>query len=136
VVSLNKVMLIGNVGKDPEMRFTPNGNPVTSFTLATNRMVQVPEGEPKKETEWHNIVTWGKLAEQCNQFLAKGRRVFVEGRIQTRSWENQEGQKRSKVEIVANRVMFLDRSPGTATLPAEGEDIPEGDQISPEDVPF
>lgn len=139
MVTLNKVLLIGNVGKDPEMRYTPTGNPVTSFTLATNRTYQTSDGQTKKETEWFNIVAWSKLAEQCNQLLARGKKVFVEGRIQTRSWEGQDGQKRSRVEVIANRVMLLDRAPGTAALPAEGEvpgDIPEGDQIEPEDVPF
>ncbi len=139
MVSLNKVMLIGNVGTDPEMRFTPNGNPVTSFTMATNRVFQSPEGERKQETDWFNIVAWGKLAEQCNQFLTKGRRVYVEGRMHTRSWEGQDGQKRSRTEIVASRVLFLDRQ-SLANLPATGEAAPpaEGaaEDVEPEDLSF
>ena len=79
MVSLNKVMLIGNVGSDPEMRFIPNGNPVTSFRVATNRFYTTPDGERKQETDWFSIVTWNKLAEQCNQFLTKGRLVYVKG---------------------------------------------------------
>jgi len=108
MVSLNKVMIIGNVGTEPEMRFTPNGNPVTSFRVATNRVYAPPEGERRRETEWFGVVAWNKLAEQCNQFLTKGRLVYVEGRLQTRTWESQDGQKRSRAEIVANRVILAD----------------------------
>ncbi|MFQ6111664.1 MAG: single-stranded DNA-binding protein, partial [Nitrospinota bacterium] len=119
MVGLNKVMIIGNLGTDPEMRFTPNGNPVTSFRLATSRNFTTAEGERRQETEWFDVVTWNKLAETCNQFLAKGRRAYVEGRLRTRTWEGQDGQRRSRIEIVANRVLFLDRQP-LPTLPEEG----------------
>ncbi len=134
MASLNKVMLIGNVGKDPEMRFTPNGNPVTSFTLATNRVGPSTEsGERKKETEWFSIVTWNKLAENCNQFLTKGQKVYVEGRLQTRSWDGQDGQKHYRTEVVANTVLFLDK-PVSGQLPAEA---PAGEgPVEPEDLPF
>jgi len=117
VVSLNKVMIIGNLGSEPEMRFTPNGNPVTNFRVATNRVFTTPEGERKEETEWFTVVTWGRLAEQCNQFLGKGRLVYAEGRLSTSSWDGQDGQKRYRTEVVANRVTFLDRQGGAA--PAE-----------------
>lgn len=113
MVSLNKVMLIGNLGGEPEMRFTPNGNPVTTFRVATNRSYSTPEGERKEETEWFTVVAWGKLAEQCNQFLAKGKLVYAEGRLHTRSWEGQDGQKRYRTEVIANRVTFLDRQSST-----------------------
>jgi len=109
MVSLNKVMIIGNVGTEPEMRFTPNGNPVTSFRVATNRVYTTPEGERRRETEWFTIVAWNRLAEQCNQFLTKGRLVYAEGRLHTRTWESQDGQKHSRSEIVANRVVVLVR---------------------------
>jgi single-strand DNA-binding protein len=112
MVSLNKVMLIGNLGSDPEMRFTPNGNPVTTFRVATNRVFTTPGGERREETEWFSVVTWGKLAEQCNQSLVKGRLIYAEGRLKTRSWEGQDGQKRYRTEVVANRVTFLDRQGG------------------------
>lgn len=112
MVSLNKVMLIGNLGSEPEMRFTPNGNPVTTFRVATNRSYSTPEGERKEETEWFSVVAWGKLAEQCNQFLAKGKLVYAEGRLHTRTWEGQDGQKRYRTEVIANRVTFLDRQGG------------------------
>lgn len=135
MASLNKVMIIGNLGKDPEMRFTPNGNPVTSFSVATNRVYTTTEGERREETEWFTVETWGKLAEQCNQFLTKGRLVYVEGRLRTRTWEGQDGQKHYRTEIVANSVRFLDRQ-GVAPLP--GEKVEEGgsDELEPEDIPF
>jgi len=128
MASLNKVMLIGNMGTDPEMRFTPNGNPVTSFRLATSRGYTTSDGDRKQETEWFTIVAWNKLAEKCNEFLAKGRRVYVEGRLRTRTWEGQDGQKRVSVEVIANQVLFLDKQ-ALASLPEEGE-------LAPEDLPF
>jgi len=139
MASLNKVMIIGNLGSEPEMRFTPNGNPVTSFRVATNRMYTTPDGERKQETEWFAVVAWNKLAEQCNQFLSKGRLVYAEGRLHTRTWESQDGQKHSRPEIVANRVVFLDRQ-AAAPLPEERteertEESGE-DELEPEDIPF
>jgi len=141
MVSLNKVMIIGNVGTEPEMRFTPNGNPVTSFRVATNRVYTTPDGERKRETEWFTVVSWNRLAEQCNQFLTKGRLVYAEGRLHTRTWESQDGQKHSRSEIVANRVVFLDRRE-TSPL-AEGTDAGEViaeetsiGELEPEDIPF
>ena len=132
MVGLNKVMIIGNVGTDPEMRFTPNGNPVTSFRLATGRSYTTPEGERKQETEWFDVVTWNRLAETCNQFLAKGRRAYVEGRLRTRTWDGQDGQKHTRLEIIANQVIFLDKT-APASLPEEGGAAAEGDS---EDLPF
>ena len=102
MASLNKVMVIGNVGKEPEMRFTATGKPVTSFSVAVNDKY----GE-ESTTEWFNIVAWNKLAETCNQYLAKGQQVFVEGRQQTRQWDDNEGQKHYKTELIANKVLFL-----------------------------
>ena len=135
MVSLNKVMIIGNVGGDPEMRFTPSGHPVTSFSVATNRMINTQQGEPKKETEWFNVVAWDKLAEQSNQLLGKGKLVYVEGRLQTRSWDGQDGQKHYKTEVIANRVSLLERRPLAA-----GEQAATGaegaGEISPDDIPF
>jgi len=128
MASLNKVILIGNVGTDPEMRYTPDGNPVTSFRVATNYRYTGPNGEPKEETEWFSVIAWRKLAELCNQFLVKGRQVYVEGRLRTRNWEGQDGQKRVSIEVVANRVIFLGKR-ALAPLPEEGE-------LEPEDLPF
>jgi single-strand DNA-binding protein len=134
MASLNKVMVIGNLGTDPEMRFTPNGNPVTSFRIASSRTFTAPDGERKQETEWFTVITWSKLAEQCNQFLSKGRKAYVEGRLRTRSWEGKDAQKHFTTEIVANRVIFLDR-PGTAPLPEEAEEA-VGEDVQPEELPF
>jgi single-strand DNA-binding protein len=140
MVSLNRVMLIGNVGTDPEMRFTPSGNPVTSFRVATSRVYTTSEGERRQETEWFTIVAWKKQAESCNQFLTKGQRVYVEGSLRTRSWEGRDGQKRLTVEVVANRVLFLDRQ---AVAPLPGEEAPAEapvgvgeEELAPEDLPF
>ena len=102
-------MIIGNVGSEPEMHFNPNGNPVTSFRVATNWRYTTRNGARKEETEWFNVVTWGRLAEQCNQILAKGRLAYAEGRLRTSSWEGQDSQQHYCFEIVANRVLFLDR---------------------------
>lgn len=131
MAGLNKIILIGNLGKDPEMRYTPQGHPVTTFSLAVNRSIPGNEGERKEETDWFNIVTWNKLAETCNQYLSKGRRAFVEGRLRTRNWEGQDGQKRTSVEVIANTVLFLDR-PSTVSLPEEA--VP--DDTAPENLPF
>jgi single-strand DNA-binding protein len=132
MAGLNKVMIIGNLGADPEMRYTADGNALTSFRVAASRNYTSPDGERREETEWFSVVTWRKLAEQCSQFLQKGRRVYVEGRLQTRSWDTPEGQRRYRTEVVADRVMFLDRAPG-APLPEEQVD-PQ--QIDVEEIPF
>ncbi len=137
-MSYQKLMIVGNLGRDPEMRYTPNGNPVTSFRLATGRTYTTSDGERKQDTEWFTVVAWNQLAEQCNQYLAKGRRVYVEGRLKSNTWTGQDGQSRFSNEIIANRVLFLDRggaggsdlegSPaaveGTADGPDSTEDLP------------
>lgn len=104
---LNKVMVIGHLGRDPEMRYTPSGRPVTTFTLAVTRSWNSADGERHTETEWFNIVAWGNLAEICKQYLVKGQQVYVEGRLQTRRWDDKDGQKHTNVEIVANEMMML-----------------------------
>lgn len=140
MVGLNKVMIIGNVGTDPEMRYTPNGNPVTSFRIATNWAYTLADGERHEETEWFTVVAWNQLAEQCNQFLNKGRRAYVEGRLRSRSWEGQDGQTRYRNEITANRVLFLDRQPGAPDREGEGEQAVTMDQaaktVEPDELPF
>jgi single-strand DNA-binding protein len=125
---LNKVMIIGNLGADPEMRYTANGNAVTNFSVAVNRSF-AGEGERREETEWFRVVAWNKLAELAQAHLQKGRRVYVEGRLSTRSWDGPDGQKRYMTEVIANQVLFLDRPQG-AGFP----DVP-GD-IEPDDLPF
>lgn len=105
---LNKVMVIGNLGRDPEMRYTPAGRPVTTFTVACSRAWNSSEGERHEETEWFNVVAWGKLAENCKQFLVKGSLVYVEGRLQTRSWDDAEKKKHFRTEVIASEIIFLD----------------------------
>ena len=104
---LNKVQIIGHLGKDPEMRYTPSGKPVTTFTVAVSRTWNSADGERHNETEWFNVVAWGTLAEICKQYLVKGQQVYVEGRLQTRRWDDKEGIKHTSVEIVANEMMML-----------------------------
>ena len=154
--NLNKALLIGRLTKDPEMRYTPSGTAVTSFSIATNRWSTGPDGERKEFTDYHNIVAYpiGKrnLAETVAQYTRKGALVFVEGRIQTRSWEGQDGQKRRVTEIIANDVQFLEprgagvgagareggagRASGTTTATEEptGDDVPR--DVDPDDIPF
>ena len=138
MVGLNKVMIIGNVGTDPEMRYTPNGNPVTSFRIATNWAYTSADGERHEETEWFTVVAWNQLAELCNQYLSKGRSVYVEGRLQSRTWETREGQSRFTNEIIANQVLFLDRAP--AGQVADGETaapaVVPSESVSVDDLPF
>ena len=142
MVSVNRMTIIGNLGSDPEMRFTPSGRPVTSFRVATNWRYTAPDGERREETEWFNVVCWSQLAEQCNRFLTKGRLVFVEGRLRMHTWEGQDGQRRARNEIVADRVKFLDRQGQAATTETktdDGEmktDDGETGDFSPEDIPF
>ena len=104
---LNKVMVIGHLGRDPEMRYTPSGRPVTTFTVAVSRSWNTVDGERHNETEWFNIVAWGNLAEICKQYLNKGQQVYIEGRLQTRRWDDKEGTKHTSVEVVANEMMML-----------------------------
>lgn len=104
---VNKVILIGNLGRDPELRYTQNGQPVANFSLATSEQFTKKDGSRDERTEWHRIVAWGRTAELCAQYLAKGRTVYVEGRLQTREWENREGQKQRTTEVVAQTVQFL-----------------------------
>jgi single-strand DNA-binding protein len=104
---LNKVMIIGNLGREPEMRYTPSGRPVTTFSVATSRTWNTSEGEKHVETEWFNVVAWSNLAEICKQYLSKGQQVYIEGRLQTRHWDDQEGNKHTSVEIVANEMIIL-----------------------------
>src|SRR3990170_1959520 len=135
MAGLNKVMIIGNLGADPEMRYTADGNAMTSFRVASSRNYSGPDGERREETEWFSVVTWRKLAEQCSQFLQKGRRVYVEGRLKTRSWDTPDGQKRYRTEVVAERVLFLDRAPGVP-LPEEHEGREPPEHVEAEEIPF
>ncbi len=146
---LNKCMIIGNLGADPEMRYTANGTPVTTFRVATSRQYGGSDGERHEETEWFSVVTWARLAETCSQYLSKGRQVFVEGRMQTRSWEGQDGQKRYRTELIADTVKFLGgregRDGGGAGAAQESfggnaQGVPVGSDadgdVDPDDLPF
>jgi single-strand DNA-binding protein len=121
---LNKVIIIGSVGRDPEMRYTLSGRPVTSFSVAVSRNWVSSEGERREETEWFNVVAWGQLAEICNSHLRKSQQVYVEGRLQTRGWEDETGKKHYRTEIVANEMILLgDRRPYN-----EMDDMPGGEE--------
>ena len=122
-MSMNKVLIIGNVGGDPEMRYTPNGNPVTSFSVATNRRYTV-EGEQREETQWFRVSAWNRLAETCNQYVTRGMKVYVEGRLSVREYVGQDGQTRTSVDVTAFDVRFLDR-PGDGG-PGQGGDVGGG----------
>lgn len=108
MAGVNKVIIIGNLGKDPELRHTPQGQAVATFPVATSENWTDKSGQKQERTEWHRVVVWGKLAELCAKYLGKGRKAYIEGRLQTRAWDDKEGQKRYTTEIVANVVQFLD----------------------------
>ncbi len=123
-MSLNKCMIIGNLGRDPEMRYTPSGQAVTQFTVATNRNYRDQQGEWQKETEWFRVVVWGQQAERTAENLRKGNKVYIEGRIQTRQWEDQSGQKRYTTELIANQVTSLERRERDEGAEFGGDDRP------------
>lgn len=121
---LNKVMIIGRLGRDPEMRYTPSGRPVTTFNVATTRSWNSSDGERHTETEWFNVVAWGSLAEICKQHLIKSQQVYIEGRLQTRVWEDNNGNKRTSTEIVANEMIIL----------GDRKDSPQSDEESDDGI--
>jgi single-strand DNA-binding protein len=109
MANFNKVLFMGNLTRDPELRYLPNGTAVTTFTVASNRVYKLPSGEKKEEATFVRVVVWARRAETCSEYLSKGSAVFVEGRLQSRTWQGQDGQKRSTIEIVADNVQFLGR---------------------------
>jgi single-strand DNA-binding protein len=136
--SLNRVELIGNLTRDPELRYTPKGSSVCNFGMATNRAWTTEQGEKKEETEFHHIVVWGKLAELCSQYLSKGRKVYVEGRLSTRTWTAQDGTQRNRTEVVIDDMLMLDsKSTASAPQPSQGAGqraaAPVGDAGQPGD---
>jgi len=136
MASVNKVILIGNLGADPEVRYTPNGTAVANFRIATNDVWTNQDGEREARTEWHRIVAWGKQGEICGEYLAKGKQVYVEGRLRTRSWEDRDGIKRWSTEIWANRVVMLgspDRTKPSDS--AENADLSQ-EPVIEDDIPF
>ncbi len=128
-MSLNKCMIIGNLGRDPEMRYTPSGQAVTQFSVATNRNFRDQQGEWQSETEWFRVVVWGDQGERVAEYLRKGHKVYVEGRLQTRQWEDQTGNKRYTTELIANRVTSLERRDreGEPPFPGDGPGGSSGD---------
>ncbi len=162
--SLNRVQLIGNLTRDPELRYTPSGAAVCSFSLATNRSWTTDAGEKKEDTEFHRIVSWNKLAELCSQFLVKGRKVYVEGRLSTRTWTAQDGTSKSTTEVVIDDMILLDNkrpeegaghreapkmesgaedveveakpSKAPAAVKAPKKEEPKEEEVVPDDIPF
>jgi single-strand DNA-binding protein len=122
---LNKVLMIGRIGRDPEMRYTPSGRPVTTFSIGTTRTWNTADGERRTETEWFNVVVWSNLAEICKQYLSKDRLVYIEGRLQNRHWEDQEGNKHSATEIVASEMILLDERRDNLQASSEFEEDDE-----------
>jgi single-strand DNA-binding protein len=145
--SLNKVMLIGNLGRDPEVRFTPDGSPVATFSIATGETWTDKSGTRQERTEWHNIVAWNKLADLAKRYLSKGRQVYIEGRIRTREWDDRDGNKRRTTEVIATQMVLLGSRPqGSDAAPVPqpvqkgaSADIDQGmgdAGITDEDIPF
>ncbi|HLB59378.1 MAG TPA: single-stranded DNA-binding protein [Bdellovibrionota bacterium] len=148
MAGVNKVIVVGNLGTDPEVRFTPSGAAVANFSVATSENWKDKSGQKQERTEWHRIVVWGKLAELCGEYLSKGRQVYVEGRLQTRNWEDKEGSKRYTTEVIAQTVQFLgspgDRATGKSfsreevkeEVAAPTPELREPRFDSDEDIPF
>jgi single-strand DNA-binding protein len=157
--SLNKVQLIGNLTRDPELRYTPNGNAVCTFSLATNRSWSTDSGEKREEVDFHRIVAWNKLAELCSQFLTKGRKVYVEGRLSTRNWTGQDGVQKTTTEVVIDDMILLDnkgnagaasvgpsgpteepKTKSAAVKKEETKEVPpvgkNEEEVMPDDIPF
>lgn len=130
-MDLNRATIIGNVTRDPEVRSTPSGQSVASFGIATNMIWNDQQGQRQQRVEYHNITAWGKLADICKQFLGKGRKVYVEGRLQTREWEAQDGAKRNRTEIVAENVILLDRPPSGGQGSTGGYSAPSAPSSAP-----
>jgi len=138
MASLNKVMLIGNLGADPEIRYTPSGAAVANFNMATKAQWTTKEGEKQDRTEWHRIVAWRRLGEICGEYLHKGSLVYIEGRLQTRTWEDRDGNKRYTTEIVAQGMQMLDRAGKSAEAASTEERFPTEEplDVPDDDIPF
>ncbi len=128
---LNKVMIIGRLGREPEMRYTPSGRPVTTFSVATSRSWNTSDGERRSETEWFNVVAWGSLAEICKEYLTKGQQVYIEGRLQSRHWDDDKGNKHTSIEIVANEMIMIGERRDTNT-----DALPESEAVEEDEFPF
>ncbi|MCD6319071.1 MAG: single-stranded DNA-binding protein [Candidatus Desulfofervidaceae bacterium] len=135
MAGINKVILIGHLGADPELRYTPSGTPVANFRVATTERWVNKQGERAENTEWHRVVAWGKLGEFCGQYLSKGKQVYIEGKLRTRSWEDRDGNKRWTTEIVAQKLQLLGRPETTPSAVAE-ETVPPDEVPFDDDIPF
>lgn len=143
-MSVNKVLLIGRLGNNPDIRYTPSGAAVANFNVATNESWNDKNGQKQERTEWHRIVVWGKLAQLCGEYLAKGRQVYVEGRLQTRQWQDKDGQTKYTTEVIANTVQFLgaggERGASASAASSGGDDFSQVKMEEPsfaeEDIPF
>ena len=150
MASVNKVILVGNLGKDPEVRYTKSGQAVASFSLATSERWTGKDGNKEEKTEWHRIVAWGKLGEICGEYLSKGKQVYIEGRLKTREWEDNDGNKRQTTEIVANNMTMLGQGSGQSGEQSGGQGGGQsgssggsssggysgGDEFEDDDIPF
>ncbi|MBI5047510.1 MAG: single-stranded DNA-binding protein [Deltaproteobacteria bacterium] len=138
MAGVNKAILVGRLGKDPEIKYMPSGTAIANFTMATSENYKDKDGQKQERTEWHRIVAFGKLAEICGEYLAKGKQVYIEGRIQTRSWDDKDGNKKYMTEIVANTMQMLGKPEGTAagTAAADDNSVTSESPRTDEDVPF
>tara|TARA_Y100000034_G_C6545585_1_gene235536 strand:- start:99 stop:506 length:408 start_codon:yes stop_codon:yes gene_type:complete len=135
-MSLNKALIIGRLGKDTELKYTPSGKAVCSFSVATSEKYKDKQGNSKQDVQWHNIVVWGKLAELCNQYLSKGSQCFVEGKLATRSWEDQQGNKKYTTEVIASAVQFLGSKTEKTTQENPYQDVKTESNFIADDIPF
>ena len=145
-MSVNKVILLGRLGQDPELKYTPNGSAVCNFSVATTESWTDKSGQKQDKTEWHRIVVWGKLAELCNQYLSKGRQAFIEGKLQTRSWDDKDGNKKYTTEILASTVQFIggttspqnqtQSDPQYSQEPSQDYKVADETHFAADDIPF
>lgn len=135
MAGINKVILVGNVGKDPEVRFLPSGQPVANFSLATNEIRNSKDGKRVEKTEWHKIVAFGKLGEICGEYLSKGKLVYIEGKIQTRSWEDKNGNQKQSTEVIATSMQMLDKKLESNKNKVDS-DNDNNEEENQEDIPF
>lgn len=145
-MSVNKVILVGRLGGNPDIRYTPSGSAVANFSVATNESWNDKNGQKQERTEWHRIVVWGKLAQLCGEYLSKGRQVYLEGRLQTRQWQDKDGQTKYTTEVIANTIQFLgsaagasagsSMSSGNSEMPGGGAPRMEESSFTEEDIPF
>ena len=141
MASVNKIIVIGNVGRDPELRYTANGKSMVQFSLATNHNYQRPDGEWEEQTEWFRVIAWNQLAERVMERIQKGSQAYVEGRLQTRTWTGQDGKERKEVEIIANQILRLDRrgepmASGVGAMGGSRRGGDDSDIVDPDDLPF